>query len=904
MGAPTLRKSAGAAPDSAAWHALSPDEALERLRSGRDGLTAAEAEARLARHGPNALRAAPAAPAWRILVAQLRGVVVWLLIAASVIALVMGDRAEAVAIAVVLVLNAALGFVMELRANRAMEALLSLEVPRAVVVRDGRRREVDAREVVPGDVLALEAGAMVPADAYLLDGRELVTSEAPLTGESLPVHKRSGQALPPATPLAERINLVFRSTHAAAGTGRAVAYATGMDTEVGKIGTLVAGVADEATPLEKRLDELGRRLVWVALAAAGAVACLGWLQGVALAETVETGIALAIAAVPEGLPAVATIALAVGVARMARRHALIRRLPVVESLGSATVVCTDKTGTLTRGEMTVTELRAPGRRWEVTGGGYAPEGEVRDGGARADAADPVLHRLLQAAVLANNAELLKGDDGWTVRGDPTEGALLAAAAKAGIDRHALLKETPETGEVPFSSERMMMATFHRRPDGTVFMAVKGAPGRVLERCTRQLTGDGERPLGEEDRRALRRENEEMAGRGLRVLATAWKEAPEAQTADALRGLTFLGFAGMMDPPAEGVLETIRTLREAGIRTVMITGDQRATAEAVGRELGIVAGGEQVFDGAALGALEGDEWLECVAQAGAFSRVSPEDKLRLVDGYRRAGEVVAMLGDGVNDAAALRRADVGVAMGLRGTDVAKEAAAVVLQDDRFATVAAAVEEGRVVYANIRRFVFYLFSCNVAEVLVLLIAGLAGLPPPLGPLPILWMNLVTDTFPALALAMEPADEGVMRRPPRDPRASILSGPFLVSIALYGLLITACALGAYLIALRTLPPAHARTVAFQTLSLAQVFHLGNARSTRPVLSRDAVTRNQWALAAVVLVIVLQLAAAYVHPLPGILRVAVPNARDWLLILPFSLAPAIIGQTAKLLRAPRPVE
>ncbi|HSU16083.1 cation-transporting P-type ATPase [Longimicrobium sp.] len=884
---------------AAAWHALAPDQALERLRTGRDGLSAAEAEARLSRHGPNALQTTPAVSAWRILLAQLRGVVVWLLIAAAAVALLMGDRAEAAAIAVVLILNALLGFVMELRANRAMEALLSLEVPRAVVVRDGRRREIDAREVVPGDVLALEAGAMVPADAYLLDARELVTRESALTGESLPVHKRSGEALPAPTSLAERTNLVFRSTFAATGTGRAVVYATGMGTEVGKIGTLVAGVADEPTPLERRLDDLGRRLVWVALAAAAAVAFLGWLQGVALAETLETGIALAIAAVPEGLPAVATIALAVGVRRMARRHALIRRLPVVESLGSATIVCTDKTGTLTRGEMTVTELRAPGRRWTVTGVGYAPEGGVMEGDSSAESsADPVLRRLLTAAVLANNAELLEVEGAWAVRGDPTEGALLAAAAKAGIERHELLAETPEVGEVPFSSERMLMATFHRRADGSVFAAVKGAPGRLLERCTRTLFSDGERPLESDERRALRAENEEMASHGLRVLAMAWKEGAESAGPDALRDLVFLGFAGMMDPPAEGVPETIRTLRDAGIRTVMITGDQRATAEAVGRELGIVAGGEQVFDGAALSALEGDEWLECVRQAGAFSRVSPEDKLRLVEGYRQAGEIVAMLGDGVNDAAALRRADVGVAMGIRGTDVAKEAASVVLQDDRFATVAAAVEEGRVVYANIRRFVFYLFSCNVAEVLVLLLCGLAGLPAPLGPLPILWMNLVTDTFPALALAMEPADGDVMRHPPHDPRAAILSRAFLGRIALYGLMITACALAAYLIALRTVPLEHARTVAFQTLSLAQVFHLGNARSTAPVLSREAITRNRWALAAVLGVIVLQLAAAYLQPIPSILRVAVPDLRDWLLILPFSVAPAVVGQVMKLLR------
>jgi Ca2+-transporting ATPase len=883
-----------------AWHALAPDGVLQRLRTGRDGLSAAEAEARLRAHGPNALRAAPPVSAWRILLAQFRGVVVWLLAAAAIIAVVMGDVGEALAIGVVLALNALLGFVMELRANRAMEALLSLEVPRATVVRDGHTREVDARDVVPGDVLVIEPGAMVPADAYLLDAAELVTQEAPLTGESLPVRKSAGGSLPAPTPLAERTNLVFRSTFLAAGGGRAAVFATGMDTEVGKIGTLVSSVAPEPTPLERKLDELGRRLVWIALAAAAAVALLGWLHGAAPAETIETGIALAIAAVPEGLPAVATIALAVGVRRMARRHALIRRLPVVESLGSATVVCTDKTGTLTRGEMEVTELAAAGRLYRFSGVGYAPQGSVTAGDEPADAsADGPLRRALTAAVLANRAGLVRTDDGgWTVRGDPTEGALLAAAGRAGIDRRALRAEAPEIGEVPFSSERMWMATVHRRADGGTFACVKGAPGRLLERCARVLAPDGEREMTDDLRRELRARNTEMGGRGLRVLALAWKEGADRADEDALRGLTFVGFVGMMDPPAEGVLETIRTLRGAGIRTVMITGDQRATAEAVGRELGIVHGDEQVVDGAALSLLAGDELLECVRGAGAFSRVSPEDKLRLVEGYRAAGQIVAMLGDGVNDAAALRRADVGVAMGIRGTDVAKEAASVVLQDDAFATVAAAVEEGRVVYANIRRFVFYLFSCNLAEVLVLLIPGLAALPTPLAPLQILWMNLVTDTFPALALAMEPADRDVLRQPPRDPHAAMLSGAFLGSIGLYGALLTACSLAAYLAALHALPDGHARTVAFQTLCFTQVFHLGNARSSAPVLTREAATRNPWALAAVAVVAALQLAAAYVPALAHVLGLARPGLRDWAIILPLALAPAVIGQTIKLVR------
>ncbi|HEU0053192.1 MAG TPA: HAD-IC family P-type ATPase, partial [Longimicrobium sp.] len=535
---------------------------------------------------------------------------------------------------------------------------------------------------------------------------------------------------------------------------------------------------------------------------------------------------------------------------------------------------------------------AGGRSYALTGAGFAPEGEVRDGDQAAEPReDGPLHRLLVVAALANRAELVRGADGWTVRGDPTEGALLAAARKAGLDPDALGEAWPEVGEVPFSSERMLMATFHRAPDGAVAAFAKGAPGRLIDLCDRALTDDGELPLDEAGRERLKRTNEEMAARGLRVLAFAWREKVGEVGAEALRGMAFLGFSGMMDPPAEGVPETIRLLRDAGIRTVMITGDQRLTALAVGRELGIVSRDEEVMNGADLSSLSPEVLAERVCSIGAFSRVSPEDKLRLVDALQREGQIVAMLGDGVNDAAALRKADVGVAMGGRGTDVAKEAAAVVLLDDRFATVGAAVEEGRVIFTNLRKFVFYLFSCNLAEILVLLLAGLAALPSPLLPLQILWMNLVTDTFPALALAVEPADPDVMRHPPRDPKSAILSREFLGKVALYGGLITAAAFGAYLLA-RGEGTEVARTVAFTTLSLAQVFHLGNARSVDPVLTRASAFRNRWAVLSVAAVVALQLAALYVPPLARVLRVVPLGVEEWLLVAPLAVAPAVIGQ------------
>lgn len=904
---PTLVPPSGGArspaPPVAAWHALPAADVLARLGVDADGLSEAEAAARASRFGPNTLRVAAPVSAWRILAAQLRSVVVLLLVAAAALSWATGDTAEAAAIAAVLVLNTALGFGTELRARRAMEALRGLDVPTATVVRGGRPRQVDAAGVVPGDVLVLEAGSLVPADARLLRSAELRTAEAALTGESLPVDK-DANALPEAdAPLAERATMVYKGTAVAAGAARAVTVATGMETEVGRIGELVAGIREEPTPLERRLDDLGRRLVWVTLAVAAVVAGLGLLRGGSAAETFRIAIALAIAAVPEGLPAVATIALAVGVRRMARRRALVRRLATVESLGSVTVICTDKTGTLTGGEMTVTVVQAGDREVEVTGTGYAPVGELRDSGMPVEARDdPLLELALRVGALANRAELVRDGAGWSVRGDPTEAALLAAARKGGIDLDALRREWPETGELPFSSERMLMATFHRSPAGQAVACVKGAPGRVLALCSRVRTARGEARLGEAERRGLLARNDELAARGLRVLALAVGDAPRAGEG-ALRDLAFVGLVGMADPPAPGVRETIARFREAGIRTVMITGDQRRTAEAVARGLGLLAPGDAVLEGREVEAIPDAELAARLERASVLSRVAPEHKLRVVRALQARGEIVAMLGDGVNDAAALKKADVGVAMGGRGTGVAKEAAAIVLQDDRFATIGAAVEEGRIVYDNVRKFVFFLFSCNLAEVGVLFVAGLAGLPAPLQPLQLLWLNLVTDTFPALALALEPGEADVMRRPPRDPRASILSRPFVRSIATYAGMIAAVSLAAFAWALAEpgSSPERAGTVACMTLALAQVFHLGNARSLDPVLAPRRALANRWALGSVALVAALQGVAVYSPPVAGLLGMARLPLGDWMVLVPLALVPAVVGQGLKAQRQAR---
>jgi Ca2+-transporting ATPase len=860
---------------------------LSRLGTETHGLSEEEATRRLEHFGPNRLTPARPVSAIKILGDQLKSVVVVLLFGAVLLSLMLGDHLEAAAIAAVLVINALIGFVTELRARRAMEALLQFNVPRASVVRGGYLRTIAAEQLVPGDVIELNPGQHVAADARLVHSVDLRVVEAALTGESLPISKVFDVVLPADTPLAERTNMVYKGTTIAAGTTRAVVIATGSTTEIGRIGALVGSLHEERTPLERRLDALGHRLAWLALAVAAVVSALGALQGVPLALVVQTGLALAVAAVPEALPAVATIALAVGLRRMARRHALVRRLPAVEALGSTTVVCTDKTRTLTSGEMSVVHVWTAGQEFSLQGHETVT---VLDGGR--------LRRALEVAALASRPQARSHDGAQPDAGDPVDLAALRAAERVGIPWASIGQERPAIGLVPFSSERKLMASFHR-VGGAVIAYVKGAPRQVLALTDQIFHDDSVGSLDEPRRRELLDINERLARNGLRVLALA-VGAVEEPAESSLRGLTFVGFMGLMDPPARGVKATIEGLRRAGLRTVMLTGDQRLTAEAVGRELGLLTSDSRVIDGRELDMLSGPELQRALAHAGAFSRVTPEHKLTIVKALQTQGDIVAMLGDGVNDAAALKKADVGVAMGIRGTDAAKEAASIVLQDDRFDTIAAAVEEGRVIYDNIRKFVFYLFSCNVAEVLLLLVSGLAGLPLPLLPLQILWMNMVTDTFPALALAMEPGDPDVMTRPPRSPQEAILSRQFVASVLFYACLITASSFVAFLWTL-TRDPARATTVSFMTLALAQVFHLGNARSMEAVLHPTRAMANRYAVGAVAISLGLQLMAMYVDTLARVLVVTRLDATEWVLVVSLAAVPAITGQTIRLWRARR---
>ncbi len=856
-----------------AWHATPLAAVLQTLKSGEKGLSETEAARRLAQFGPNHLRPPAPVSALAILRDQFTSVVVYLLGAAVVVSGALGDWAEAVAVTVVLLINTVLGFAMELRARRTMDALLEMNVLRAAVLRDGQLASVDAVVLVRGDIVEISAGHRVPADSRLISATDLRADEAALTGESALVSKAIGEVAAD-TALAERTNMIYKGTTVASGVARAIVVATGAATELGRIGELVAEIVEERTPLERRLDALGRRLVWIALAIALLVAAVSALQGSPWSLVFQMGIALAVAAVPEALPAVATIALAVGLKRMARRRALVRRLPAVEALGSTTVICTDKTRTLTSGDMTVVRLWIAGRDHNLASSDTATL-----------SSEPLLRRALETGALASRQQAADTVAGARSAGDPVDTAFLAAATRAGIDRLSLLGAVAPT-TIPFSSERQFMGSF-RRTEAGLIAHVKGAPRRVMELSGRVLTTEGERTLDEDARNALMAINEGFARDGLRVIALATGTATDTSAA-AVRDLTFLGLAGLIDPAAPGVRETIDVLRAAGLRTVMLTGDQRLTAETIGRQLGVLGDDGVVVDGRELDGLSDTALVDKVRHAAAFSRISPEHKLDVVRALQSAGHIVAMIGDGVNDAPALKKADVGVAMGIRGTDVAKESASIVLQDDRFETIAAAVEEGRVIYDNIRKFVFYLFSCNLAEILVLLVAGLAGWPIPLLPLQILWLNIVTDTFPALSLVMEPGEKDVMRRPPQRVDEALLTRAFLSQIFLYGILIAAASLGAFAWALWYSPDL-ATTVSFMTLALAQIFHLATARHSESAPRDGNMLSNGYAVAAAGIAIGLQLIALYVEPLAIILDVGRPGLAEWLVIIGFAAIPAL---------------
>ena len=887
----------GAAPE--AWHTLSASETARRLRSDTArGLSHAEAAERLARDGPNEIAQARQRSAFSILAHQFRSLIVMLLVAAGGLALALGDPIEAGAILVVIVLNALIGFATEWKAEAALGALRKQTRAVAQVLRDNEEHRIPAGQLVVGDVAILGAGDRVPADGRIVESVRLQLQEAALTGESLPVAKSSAALADPLAPPGDRLNMVHMGTAVTDGRGRFIVTGTGARTEIGRIGTLIESVGARGTPLEAKLAQLGRALLAIVLALCAVIVVTGWLRGNSLLYMLEVGISLAIAAVPEGLLAVTTMTLAVGMQRMARMHALIRRLPAVEALGSTTVICTDKTGTLTRNEMTVRVFHVEGRRIDVASG-VGP-----DAGER-------LRLALRIGMLCNDAKVERSGAGTTVLGDPTEGALIVAAEQAGVDAAALQLAYPRVAEVPFSSETKRMLTVHRTPEGGTVQYLKGSPGTLLEASAWHVAAGGVAPLTPELRREWESANSQLAGEALRVLGLAYGELPEGYGAEALgRGLVFAGLVGMIDPLREEARATVATCRDAGIRTVMITGDQPPTASEIARQLGIdrdSAGHPlRTVHGRELGGLDAAGWRAIVARTAVFARVSPSHKLQIVEALQEAGHVVAMTGDGVNDAPALKKADIGIAMGIKGTEVAKEAADMVITDDNFATIVGAVEQGRVIVHNIIRFIHYLFSCNFAEVATVFAAIMIGWPLPLGVMQILWLNLVTDIFPAMALALEPSAPDVMQRPPRDPRQPLMTPRFAWLIAWQGLLLAAVTLLAFSVAMRWYGTegsglAHAITVAFMTLGLSQVLHAFNARSQARSAFTARMFKNGWLWGAIAVCLLLQAAAVYLPFLQAVLRTVPLGIADWALVGACSSAPIVVVELVKQLSSRR---
>lgn len=892
------------------WHLLSTDQVVRQLSSDpENGLSYAEGTRRLRQYGANALTSATRRSALFIFLTQFRSLIVVLLMAAAGIALLLNETVEAIAILVVVGLNTVIGFLTELRAERAMAALQQQTVPTACVIRAGAAHQIPAANLVPGDLVVLAAGERVPADGRILESARLQIQEAALTGESLPVSKIEDAlcAGDGHVPLGDRVNIAYMGTVITDGRGLMIVTATGMHTEVGKIGILIEEAVTRETPLERRLEQLGRALIGIVAALCAVIVAAGVLRGQTFLYMLEVGISLAIAAVPEGLPAVATMTLALGVQRMARTNALVRRLAAVETLGSTTVICTDKTGTLTKNEMTVTRIALDSDHIDVTGTGYSTQGAFRVHGSPIDPSENThLMLALSIGALCNDAALERTEHGERVLGDPTEGALIVAAEKAGLVHHKLKDLYERIDEVPFDSKAKRMVTVHRTPEGTLVAYLKGAPGAVLESATAFMPKGKVRPITAHDREYILNLNRQMAGEALRVLAVAYRELPEAYTRDDLTcDLTYVGLFGMIDALREEVKPAIEQCHEAGIHTIMITGDQAVTAAAIARQLGIDRDktGRQyrTVHARELEGLDEEGWQRVVTDAAVFARVSPEHKLRIVEALQEQGQVVAMTGDGVNDAPALRKADIGVAMGIKGTAVAKETADMIIRDDNFATIVKAVEQGRMIYSNIVRFIHYLFSCNLSEIVTVFVAILVGWPLPLAPLQILWLNIITDVFPAMALALEPSSPHMMKRRPRDPQEPLLNPPFAWLITWQGMLLASVTLAAFAIGMSRYGFGghglrHAMTLAFVTLALSQVFHAFNARSQTRSTFDGRLFTNGWLWSAVLVCLLLQVVGVYMPILQLVLHTVPLSAADWGLVLAFSLLPVAVVEAVKL--------
>lgn len=873
--------------DSQTWHALDVQETLSVLQTDRTGLTEDQARERLQQYGANEIVEKERRAVIQIALEQVLNPIIYVLFVAAIISFALGHLIDALVILGVVLANAVIGFFQEYRAEKAMAALRQLAAPTALVVRNGESRELAARALVPGDIVVLATGDKVPADGRILQSVNLRTDEAPLTGESSGVDKQSNP-VPPDTPLAEQTNMVFAGTTVSYGRGDAVIVATGLSTRVGRIAAQVATVVHRRTPLQERLAKLGRLLAVLSLGLAVIIVAAGLIRAIPFFDIFLFAVASAVAAIPEGLPAVVTIALAIGLQRMASRNALVRKLPAVETLGSATIICSDKTGTLTKNQMTVTAIYTYGRQYEVTGEGYAPEGQITLGGSPANLSEiPELRWAIQVGASCNDAELICQDSDCRISGDPTEVALLTAAVKAGMDKGDLDLRFPRAHEIPFDPQRAYMATLHHSDDGRALF-LKGAPEKVLNMSSMVMI-DGIRTDFTQDKKdEVIEHHTRLASQALRVLALAYKEMPrdkEDLTPENVGdGLIFLGLMGMIDPPRPEAVRAIERCKSAGIRVMMATGDNRATAAAIAKEMGILRSGGEIIEGRELAAMSDDELTARIEDIDVMARVEPEQKLRIVDALKRRGHVVAVTGDGVNDAPALKKADIGVAMGITGTDVAKEASEMILTDDNFASIVAAVEEGRIIYNNIKKVIVNLLSTNGGEQIVIISTVLSGLPLPFTPVQILWINLITDSFPSLALAADPPGEDVLAEPPQDPKASIFSRGMLARIIYLAVITAIGTIALFYWALMTAGVAKARTIAFAAMSIHQLINAFNMRSPRISIFKLGLLTNRWLVLAVGFSLFLQVAAIEMPFMQALFHTVPLSALEWLLVLAVS--------------------
>jgi len=872
------------------------------------GLSSKEVKARLEKFGPNQLKESKGRTVWDMFFNQFKEALVLILLISAIVSIFLGEVSDAIVIAVILVLNATLGVVQEFKAEKSLAALKKMTVPDALVIRNSKQTKIKSNKLVPGDIVLLESGDRIPADLRLFKVNDIKVQEAILTGESEPVEKNNIVLEQDKIPLGDRENMAFMGTTIISGRGEGIVVETGMDTEMGEIAGMLEEGKEEPTPLQKKLNIMGKKLGLLILMIVAIIVLLGCIRGIEFFDMFMMGISLAVAAVPEGLPAVVTIVLALGVQRMIKKNTIIRQLPAVETLGATTIICSDKTGTLTQNQMTVKILALPDRTIKVEGEGYQPFGQFHHSGRPIQPSDDLaLSLLLKGAVLCNNAILQQNSDNqqWEIIGDPTEGALVVTAAKAGYQNKGLENEYPRVRELLFDSDRKRMSTIHRSPEGIFIVFVKGAPEQMITQCKYYMENGKQKELGDSVKEKILKQNKELAGSALRVLAVAYRKLNDMEenklnqklkTDDIENDLTFLGLMAMIDPPRKEAIHSVDTCRKAGIRPIMITGDYSLTAKAIASQLGIYHFGDRIITGIDLEDMTQEELEKEVLNTTIFARVSPRHKRRIVRAFQKNRQVVAMTGDGVNDAPALKESNIGIAMGIAGTDVSKEASDMILIDDNFSSIVAAVEEGRKIYQNIKKFIQYLLSCNLGEILIIFCAILIGLPRPLIPIQILWVNLVTDGLPALALGLDPAEEDLMNQMPREPDEVIFSGKMGFNIFSQGIFIGAITLFAFIFGIRNYSLEIGQTMTFATLSFSQLWQSLNSRSPRLSLIKLGILTNRYLILAILISGTLQLGVMLIPTFQQIFMVVSLNVYQWSAVILLSFSPIIYVEILKL--------